>query len=60
MRRAERTLGHQPGAAARARPTLWMRVTSIASARDSGGRIDGSRRASIVLPTPGGPESSRL
>ena len=40
--------------------TLWMRVTSTASARESGGRIEGSRRASIVLPTPGGPESSRL
>ena len=26
----------------------------------SGGRIDGSRRASIVLPEPGGPTSSRL
>src|SRR5919199_1370441 len=37
-----------------------MRVTSRASARLRGGRIDGRRRASIVLPTPGGPESSRL
>ena len=37
-----------------------MRVTSSASARVSGGRIDGSRRASIVLPVPGGPTSSRL
>src|SRR5215216_6248304 len=37
-----------------------MRVTSSASARVSGGRIEGSRRASIVLPTPGGPESSML
>ena len=35
-------------------------MTSSASARVSGGRIDGSRRASIVLPTPGGPESRRL
>ena len=34
---------------------LWMRVTAIASSRVSGGRIDGSRRASIVLPVPGGP-----
>ncbi len=33
--------------------TLWMRVTSIASARVSGGRIVGRRRASIVLPVPG-------
>ncbi len=38
----------------------WIRVTSIASARDSGGRIDGSRCASIVLPVPGGPASKRL
>ena len=39
---------------------LWIRVTVIASARVSGGRIDGRRRASIVLPVPGGPESRRL
>ena len=38
----------------------WMRVTSIASSRVSGGRIDGSRRASIVLPVPGGPCRNRL
>ena len=37
-----------------------MRVTSIASALLSGGRIDGSRCASIVLPVPGGPLSSTL
>ena len=30
--------------------TLWIRVTSIASSRLIGGRIDGRRRASIVLP----------
>ena len=35
--------------------TEWMRVTSSASARVSGGRIPGRRRASIVLPVPGGP-----
>ena len=35
--------------------TEWMRVTSSASGRVSGGRIDGRRRASIVLPVPGGP-----
>ena len=34
--------------------TLWIRVTSSASARVISGRIDGSRRASIVLPVPGG------
>lgn len=35
--------------------TLWMRITSIASVRSKGGRIDGKRCASIVLPVPGGP-----
>ena len=35
--------------------TLWMRVTAIASSRVSGGRIEIIRRASIVLPVPGGP-----
>ena len=40
--------------------TLCSRVTSIASARLSVGRIDGSRRASIVLPVPGAPSISRL
>ena len=40
--------------------TEWMRVTSSASWRLSGGRIPGSRRASIVFPVPGGPWSSRL
>ena len=37
-----------------------MRVTSSASSGASGGRIPGKRRASIVLPVPGGPPSSRL
>ena len=37
-----------------------MRVTSSASSSASGGRIPGSRRASIVLPVPGGPARSRL
>lgn len=35
-------------------------VTSIASARASRGSRPGRRRASIVLPEPGGPRSSRL
>ena len=39
---------------------LWMRVTSIASARLRGGRIEGMRCASIVLPVPGGPLSRLL
>ena len=37
-----------------------MRVTSSASSRVRGGRIPPSRRASIVLPVPGGPTSSAL
>ena len=40
--------------------TEWMRITSSASRGSSGGRIDGSRRPSIVFPVPGGPASSRL
>ena len=40
--------------------TEWIRITSSASRGSSGGRIDGSRRPSIVLPVPGGPASSRL
>ena len=43
------------------RPAIdWIRVTSIASSGPSGGRIDGSRRAIIVLPVPGGPCRNRL
>ena len=59
VRRPERPLRRQPAAAC-SPATLWIRVTSSASARSSGGRIEGRRRASIVLPTPGGPLSSRL
>ncbi len=40
--------------------TEWIRVTSSASARVSAGRIPGKRRASIVLPVPGGPISKTL
>ncbi len=40
--------------------TPWIRVTSMASWRLSDGRIDGRRRASIVLPVPGGPDIRRL
>ncbi len=35
--------------------TLWMRVVSMASSSDIGGRIVGMRLASIVFPAPGGP-----
>jgi hypothetical protein len=37
-----------------------MVVASIASSNDNGGRMPGNRRASIVLPAPGGPIISRL
>ncbi len=37
----------------------WILVTSSASACSSGARIVGRRRASIVLPTPGGPTIKR-
>ena len=40
--------------------TEWILVTSSASSGVRGGRIPGSRRASIVFPVPGGPASSRL
>ena len=60
VRRTERALGRSATRRRASPATLWIRVTSIASARVSGGRIEGSRRASIVLPTPGGPDSSRL
>ena len=39
---------------------LWTRVTSRASSRVSGGRIDGRRRASMVLPALGAPSGSML
>jgi hypothetical protein len=37
-----------------------MRVVSIDSAAESGGRIVGIRFASIVLPPPGGPTMTQL
>ena len=39
---------------------LWIRVISSASSNDGGGKIPGSRLATIVLPAPGGPTMSRL
>ena len=40
--------------------TEWIRVTSSASSSPSSGRMPGRRRASIVLPVPGGPASRTL
>ena len=48
------------GRPSRSPATLWMAVTATASSTVSGGRMDGSRRASMVLPEPGGPSSSTL
>ena len=52
------TISGRPGSSSPA--TEWMRVTSRASSGASVGRTPGSRRASIVLPVPGGPASRRL
>ena len=57
-RNGRRTTSDTSGASMPA--TLYTRVTSIASATDSGGMIDATRRASMVLPDPGGPTMSRL
>ena len=48
----------EPGASVPA--TEWMRVTSRDSSCVRGGRMDGSRLPSIVLPVPGGPARRRL
>ena len=60
MRRAKRA----PPGDRRARPgrpqALATRAASMRLAGPSGGRIDGSRRAAIDLPAPGGPLISRL
>ena len=58
VRRTERALAHQ--AARRSPAAPWTCVISIASSSVGGGRIPGRRRASIVLPAPGGPTISRL
>ncbi len=61
MRRAEGRRDDQRPARGRSSPaTEWMRVTSSASSGARAGRTPGSRRASIVLPVPGGPASRRL
>ncbi len=57
-RKGRRTTSGSPGGSSPA--TLWMRVISIASSRVSGGMMPGSRRASMVLPAPGGPVMSTL
>ena len=59
VRRAERPLARR-GRRALSPAAPWTFVISMASAIVGGGRIPGSRRASIVLPAPGGPIISRL
>ena len=61
MRGSERRRRDQAAAARRAgRRSSGSGSTSSAASGSSGGRIPGSRRASIVLPIPGGPARSRL
>ena len=60
MRRAKRRRREQGPLGASSPATEWMRVTSSASSRVSAGSSDGSRRASIVLPVPGGPARRTL
>jgi hypothetical protein len=50
-------IGAVPGASRPA--TEWIAVTSIAASTSSSGSRPGSRRASIILLHPGGPDSSR-
>ena len=60
MRRAEGPLGRSARRRGAARPRCGCASPRPPRPATSGGRIEGRRRASIVLPTPGGPESSRL
>ena len=63
-----RSCGAARGTAARARGRRRVQTRDAVDARDlerlgralSGGRIDGSRRASIVLPVPGGPAEQEV
>ena len=60
MRRAERPAVRSARRSASWPATDWIIETSSSSRGDSGGRIEGSRCASIDLPAPGGPIISRL
>jgi site-specific DNA recombinase len=50
----------KPAPAGSVPATEWIAVHSSASSNVSGGRIVPTRRASMVLPAPGGPMSNRL
>ena len=56
----ETAAGHRARRRRAGRRSLWIRVTSSASSGVSGGRIAGRRRASIVLPVPGGPSQEQV
>ena len=45
----------RPSSRVRMPATEWILVVSMASSKDMGGRMVGMRRASMVLPEPGGP-----
>ena len=49
-----------PRESSRTPATLWIRVVSMASSSDIGGKMVGMRLASMVLPAPGGPISKML
>ena len=54
VRRAKGPRARQAAEAESSPATLWMAVTSSASSLVSGGSRPGRRRASMVLPAPGG------
>ena len=60
VRRAKRPHGRQAAPAGSSPATECTVVTSSDSSKVSGGSSPGRRLASIVLPAPGGPTSSRL
>ena len=59
VRRAERPRRDQ-AASVQARDAVYAGDLERLGSRVNGGRIDGRRRANIVLPVPGGPSNNRL
>ena len=60
VRRAEGPRANQSARISSMPATLWIRVVSMASSSDMGGRIVGMRLASMVFPAPGGPRKMML
>ena len=60
VRRAERPLGARARRRRAGRRRCGCASPRAPPSRVSGGRIDGSRRASIVLPVPGGPDEQQV